>query len=318
MSNQVDQATIDQFSSNVMHLSQQSSSRLFQFCRQETLNAESGFYDRIGKRTARRKAGRHSKVEYTDTPHSKRHVSMDDYYDADLVDKEDKLRTIMDIESEYAIAIGGAIGRQMDEVIIDGFLGSAYTGREKGTLTAVALPSTQKLAAHDGSGLTGVGLNVKTLRKVSSKFHEAEAVDENEMIVFVVAQQQVEDLLGETEVTSADFNTIRALVDGKVDTFLGFKFVRTQLLTFTSASTTYNKDDGTVGSGTGTITSGEGRRCIAFTESRAGLCANAGSVAGRMDIMPEYHYATQVYASLSLGFVRMEEEQVVEVICLEA
>lgn len=38
------------------------------------------------------------------------------------------------------------------------------------------------------------------------------------------------NLLRETEVSSYDFNNVKALVEGKIDTFMGFKFIRTQRL----------------------------------------------------------------------------------------
>ena len=139
---EVTTAMVDMFSSNVMHLSQQEGSVLWEHCRQETQDGESKFHDRIGKSKARRKAGRHSDVLFSDIPHSRRMVTTEDIYDADLVDQEDKIRTIMNIENEYAKSIAMSIGRDMDEQIIDFALGSAYGGK-KGT-TAIALPDSQK------------------------------------------------------------------------------------------------------------------------------------------------------------------------------
>ena len=315
MSIEITKAMVDQFSANVMHLSQQKGSRLWEHCRQESQEAESKFYDRIGKRNMRRKEGRHSDVVYDDTPHSRRMVTLEDFYDADLVDQEDKIRTIMNIENEYVQAIGKSIGRQHDLEIIDAALGNAYSGK-KGTV-AVALPNSQKVAAFDGATATGVGLNVGTLRAVRKKFKQNEAIEMGEKLVFAYAAQQADDLLGETEVTSSDFNTVKALVNGENDTFMGFKFVSTELLTFTSAATTYSVTDGSVGAGGGTVTSGEGRRCFAFTARRGLLAARPRMVNGRITEMPGKHYAHQVYGALSFGATRLEEEQVVEVICKE-
>jgi hypothetical protein len=38
------------------------------------------------------------------------------------------------------------------------------------------------------------------------------------------------DLLGTTQVTSSDFNTVKALVQGSVDSFMGFKFISSNRL----------------------------------------------------------------------------------------
>lgn len=313
MSFQITTAMVRQYSANVMHLAQQKGSRLREYCRLETQNSEAAFYDRIGSRTARLKEGRHADVIYTDTPHSRRMVTMADYYDADLVDKEDKIRIIMNPESEYMQAIAASLGRQLDTVILSGAIGTASTGKT-GTGSA-SLANGNKVAAFDGSTTTGVGLNVKTLRAVRRKFKENEAITKGEVIVFACAAQQIDDLLAETEVTSSDYAVVKALVDGEVDSFMGFKFVQTELPTFNAANVTYTVTTGAVGSGNGTVTAAQGRECVAFTAKRGVLLAEGSEIKGTVDKLPGKHHAWQVYGSMSIGVVRMEEVQVVLVYC---
>lgn len=315
MSNQVDTARVNMFSANVMHLAQQSESRLYEFCRHEQFVGESKYFDRVGLLTAQDKAGRHSKVSYSDTPHSRRKVSMLDKYVADLVDDEDKIRTIQNIDNEYAVAIASALARDMDQIIIDSALGSAYTGKE-GTV-AVALPTAQKIAAFDGASVTGSGLNVATLRAVKKKFRQDEAIGKNEQLIFVCSAQQIDDLLGNTEVTSSDFNTVKALAQGDVDSFMGFKFIQTELLPFTAAATTYDPDTGSLSGTGGSVALGEGRRCFAFTNKRCLIAAMGRPKNVQITVMPEYHYAHQIYGKFTMGAVRMEEVQLQEVICKE-
>jgi len=315
MSIQITTAMVDMFSSNVMHLSQQSDSRLYAYARNETQDSESKFYDRIGLRGMRRKEGRHSDVVYNDTPHSRRMVTMEDYYDADMVDEEDKIRTIMNIENEYTQAMAGGLGREYDEQIIAAGLGNAYGGK-KGT-TVVALPETQKVVACDGAGVF-TGLNVLTLRRVRKKFKQAEAIKKGEVVVATIAAQQSDDLLGSTSVTSSDYNSVKALVDGEVDTFMGFKFVETELLPFLAADITAAECTlGTTTGGAVTLTAAESRRCLLFTAKRGIVLAKGREVTGKIDPMPGKHHANQVYCALSVGGTRMEEEQVIEVICYE-
>lgn len=308
---------VDMFSANVMHLVQQKGSRLRKYCRSEVQNAESKFHDRIGQRKMKRKEGRHSDVTYSDTPHSRRMVTMEDFFDADLVDRQDKIRTIMSPENEYTKAMAMGAGRQIDEIIIESALGAAYGGK-KGT-QVVNLPDTQKIAAFkkDGSENTGSALNIETLRAVRKKFKQNEAIVDGQVVVMVYAAQQADDLLDTTEVTSADYNTVKALVNGEVDTFMGFKFEQTELLPFNDSAVTYEVASGKVGTGAGTLTAGEGRRCFAFIPNSAILCALGEEVNGRLTEMPGKHYAVQVYAGLTMGGTRMEEEQLVEVLCKE-
>ena len=318
MSIQITTAMVDMFSANVMHLAQQEESRLWEYCRQESQEGESEFYDRIGLATAKKKQGRHSNVEYDDIPHSRRMNVTEDFYASDLVDKEDKLRTIMNIENEYTVAIASALGRQMDEEIIDAALGTAYSGK-KGTV-AVPFPDEQCVIAHDGAATTGLGLNTRTLRAVRKKFKQSNAVKAKakQKQIFAFAAQQADDLLGTTEVTNADYNSVKALVDGETDTFMGFKFVELELMPFNATAVTYDIATGAVdGGGAGTLTIGENRECFAFTPKKAILAAMPAKVNGRISEIPEKHYSHQVYGNLSFGGVRMEEVQVIKIYCKE-
>jgi hypothetical protein len=221
----------------------------------------------------------------------------------------------MNPENEYAKAIGMALGRRIDEIVIEGALNSAYGGK-KGT-EVVALPNTQKVAAFKTGETTGSSLNIPTLRVVRKKFKQNEVIEDGAKLVFVYAAQQADDLLGNTEVTSADYNTVKALVNGDVDSFMGFKFVSTELLPFNGEAITYNDSTGAVGAGGGTINIGEGRRCFAMVPNSAVLCALGEEVMGRIDEIKTKHYSNQVYGSLTMGATRMEEAQVIEVICKE-
>lgn len=265
----------------------------------------------------RRKEGRHSDVVYTDTPHSRRMVVMEDWYDADLVDQEDKIRTLMNLDNEYAVSMAHGMGRKYDEVIIDSLLGNAFGGRRGATV--VALPLSQKIAAFKTGELTGSKLNVATLRATRKKFKQAESIRKGEEIIFAMAAQQADDLLAETEVTSSDFNSVKTLVSGETDTFMGFKFVELELLPFNEAIVNYTVATGevTAGASTGAIPLGEGRICVAFTRQKACILARGSEVKGRVDELPNKHYAWQVYCSMTIGGTRMEEEQVVAVFCKE-
>jgi hypothetical protein len=108
----------------------------------------------------------------------------------------------------------------------------------------------------------------------------------------VIGAQQEQDLLRDTNLTSADFNTVKALVDGKVDTFLGFKFLKSQRLPV-----------GTV-SGVADI-----RSCFAFHKSAIKFAMSDRQT--RMDILPQRRHALQIRSTMMLGAVRTENEKVV-------
>ncbi len=313
MSNQIPTMRVKQYSSNVFHLSQQKGSRFRGMVRSESLKGKSGFYDRIGSVVAQKRTTRHADTPQMNTPHSRRRVTMVDYDYSDMVDNVDKLRTIHDPTNDYAKAAIFALGRAMDDEIILGALGTSYGGEEGAT--SVVLPTTQKVAAHDGSTATGVNFNVRTWRKVKEKF-DANDVDESISRFISFTSSQLQNLLAEEEVTSADYNTIKALVAGEVDSFLGFKTMRSERLGRSASDITYTVTNGVVGAGTGTITAANSRRCIAWAQDGI-LLAMGEDIKTEIGPRPDKSYSTQVFASLSLGATRMEEVKVVEVICSE-
>jgi hypothetical protein len=313
MSVQITEAFVKQYSANVFHLSQQKGSKLRPLVRQESQNSKSAFWDRIGAVVAQKKTSRHADTPRMDTPHSRRRVTLNDYEYADLVDNEDKIKMLISPESEYAVAAMWALGRAMDDEIIAAALGKAYAGEEGST--EVDLPSTQKVAAHDGTTTTGVNLNVRTLRKVKEKF-DANDIDESIPKYFAIGSSQLQSLLGQTEVTSSDYNSIKSLVMGEVDSFMGFKFIRTERLPRSASPVTYTVTSGLTGAGTGTIAAANSRRCIAWAQD--GLILSIGQdIKARISERDDKSYAMQVYACMGVGAGRIEEEKVVEVICSE-
>lgn len=309
MSSQITTAFVQQYSSNVFHLAQQKGSRLRSKVRIESQVGKSGFYDRIGKAVAQLRVSRHADTPQIDTPHSRRMVTLADYEYADLIDDQDKVRLLLDPSSEYSMAAMWAMGRAMDDVIVDALGGSAYSG-ETGA-TAVPLPTAQKKAAHDGTASpTGTPMNVRTLRLVKSVLDAAD-VDESIPRHFVLNSHGFRQLLGTTEVGSFDYNSVKSLVNGEVDTFMGFKFVRTERLDQESANVTYNTNNGTTGSGTGTLTAANSRIGFAWAEDGI-LMALGKDMKARIDERADKSYAVQVYTCMSIGATRLEEEKVVQ------
>lgn len=307
MSQDVTVAFVNQFNSNVMMLSQQQGSRLESKVRNESQKGVSQFFDRIGVVSATLRTGRHSATPQVDTPHTRRMVTLNDYEWADLVDDQDKIRMLIDPTSEYAMAAAWAFGRTKDDVIIAASIGSAYGG--VAGATAVVLPDTQKYAANDGSAFSN--LNVVTLRGVKRYMDAKEVVGKR---YIACTSSQIDSMLALTQVTSADFNGVKALVQGEVNSFMGFEFIRLERLNLTSA-TTASATTGAVGSGTSL--SGTNRACFAWADQGI-LLSKGEDFVTKMSERDDKGYAMQVYARMSLGATRMEEEQVVEIICKEA
>jgi hypothetical protein len=210
---------------------------------------------------------------------------MRDFEYSDLVDTQDKIRTLIDPTSSYSKAAAAAIGRKIDDVIIEAMGGNAYSGVSGGT--TVALPAASKIA-HGSAGLTLAKL-LQTKRLLDSQ-----DVDPSIPRYFACTPDQIEDLLGVTQVTSSDYASVKALAQGQLDTFLGFKFITTTRLT----------DDGT------------SRLCYGWAEDGVKLAMGAEPKA-RIEERADKSFATQVYYCASFNAVRLEEVKVIQVACNE-
>ena len=289
MSQQITTAFVQQYSANVQMLSQQMGSRLRDAVRLETVVGKNAFIDQIGSVTAQLRSSRHADTPQIDTPHQRRRLSIASYEFADLIDDQDKVRMLIDPTSSYAQAAAAAMGRAMDDVIIAAALGTASTG-ETGSGSAT-LDATANMV---GSASSNDGLTIAKLTEAKRKM-DLNDVDPSIPRYIAVGPKQIEDLLGTTQVTSSDFNTIKALVQGDVDTFMGFKFIMTNRLS---------------------IDSNDIRSCFAWAED--GITLGIGKdVQARIDERNDKGYATQVYYCMDIGAVRMEEAKVVKIFCDE-
>ena len=287
MSTQITTAFVQQYSSNVSMLAQQMGSRLRGSVDVETINGKFAFFDQIGVTAAQVRSSRHGNTPQINTPHSRRRVSLADYEFADLIDQQDKVRLLIDPTSSYAQAAAMAMGRAMDDVVISAATGTAFTG-ETGS-TSTALPSAQKITESGTDGLT-----IAKLRTAKEKFDLA-SVDPSIARHIIVGPRQITDLLGTTEVTSSDFNTVKALANGEINSFLGFNFIVSNRLSIASSK----------------------RSCIAFAQD--GIALGVGKdVNARIDERADKSYATQVYYCMSIGATRMEQAKVIGITCTEA
>jgi len=286
MSTQITTAFVNQFSANVQMLSQQMGSLLRNAVDTESVNGEKAFFDQVGQAAAVLRTSRHQDTPLVETPHTRRMVTMSDYEYADLIDDSDKVRLLVDPTSTYSRAAAAAMGRAMDDVIISAALGSSQTGKDGSTTTA--LPAGQKIA-HGSAGLTIAKL-------VSAKeLLDAASVDPSIPRHIIVSPKQVSDLLNNTTVTSSDFNTVKALAQGEINSFVGFNFIVSNRLT----------DDGT------------SRQVIAFAQEDGLKLAVGKEPAARIDERADKSYSTQVYYCQTIGSTRMEESKVVEIACTE-
>ena len=286
MSTQITTAMVEQYSANVQILMQQQESRLRGVCRVESVVGKNAFFDQISATAAVLRTNRHADTPLIDTPHLRRRVTLLDYDWADLVDNLDNPKLLTDPASKYSINAKNAMNRAIDDAIITAASGTAYGG--VAGATSYTFDTTYKRVAHASSGLT-----LAKLLSVKQMLDTDEVPDEGRCMV--IGSKGLSDLLDLAEVGSADYNTVKALVRGEVDTFLGFKFIRSERLTLASNV----------------------RTNLAWQRDSMLLAIGADVI---VDVGPrrDKNMAVQVYLGMSIGAVRMDEDGVVELQSYEA
>lgn len=287
MSIQITTAFVRQFHDTIYMLVQQKGSILRNTVRNETQVGEFGFWDCIGSTTAVMRTNRHADTEYSITPHSRRRVTLVDWDWADLIDKPDKLKMLIDPTSSYNTNAVWAMGRAIDDTIITAARGNAYTGVDGST--------SVNFASDGGTSITtyaGATISLNTLTTVKKTFL-SNLVDQNETIHIVITAAQLEALLNLDKLTSADYNSIRALVKGELDSFMGLNFHICQRLTGATTATCY---------------------LISYAESGI-LMATGQDIEAKVDVLPTKKYSTQVFVSMSIGATRMEGAKVISITC---
>ena len=206
---------------------------------------------------------------------------MKDFLWASLIDEEDKRRMLVDPVSAYTKNAGMSMGRQWDDLIIAAAVGSSYDG----TGTEVVFDtSNQQVAA----GTTGMTIAKLTEAKYILDSNDVEDMDR----CIVISPQELSQLLNTTEITSSDYNSVRALVKGEINTFMGFEFIVTTRLT----------DDAT------------NRNCFAFQKNALLLAINKDTEI-RRDERPDLSYALQVFARFTANAGRIDDAGVVSILC---
>jgi hypothetical protein len=302
---QITEAFVNQYEANFYVLAQQMAARFEPFVDVVSgIIGQSKSAERVGKTDAYDIQSRHADTKYVETPHSRRWIDLQDKGWADLVDELDEIRLLANPTSVYPKMAMASLNRAKDDVIYAAGRGSARTNT--GT---TALPAGQKIA-EGGTGLTLAKLlSTKELLDANEIEDDAEydrigqmpakrgdAVNNTVEARRVIAcsAKQLTNLYGTTEIKSVDYNTVKALAQGTIDTFLGFKFVRSERLAKTGTT----------------------RFALAWSKKviRLGI---GKDIVTSIDKLPTKNMSVQVYARMSIGAVRVEDEGVVEIGCFE-
>lgn len=186
-------------------------------------------------------------------------------------------------KSELAMVIASAIGRREDQLIID----------------AMDAASTTLTVSNDVGG-TDSGLNVAKLRRARNLLSQSGAPKGKGERTYLTNTDGLEELLGETQPTSSDFNTVKALVDGEINHFVGFTILEME-----------DRDEGGL-----PVDGLLDRTDYAYVRSAVGLAVG-------LEFRTEINYIPEKTSWLSNGIFRagavaIDGQGIVEVTCRQA
>jgi hypothetical protein len=185
-----------------------------------------------------------------------------------------------------------AFGRTKDAVILTAASGVAYTGQTGATSTSFAAGQIVTSSGHAYSGSTTT-LNVD---KVLGAMYLLDAQDVDAMGRYFIANpKQKMDFLGSTQVTSSDYNSVKALVKGEVNSFLGFDFIWT----------------------TQVAVDGSDYNCYAWQRDAMLLAVGKDDLGFNAKITErnDKNHSTQVFNEMMIGATRMDENSIVKIVC---
>ena len=199
-------AFVAEFSTDVKHAYQSMGSGLLNAVRlRENVTGSTYRFHKMGKGLASARITQ-SDVVPMNVTNSNVTATLTDWAAPEYSDIFDLEKISYDEKAELVKTVGGAISRRAEQLVLDAL--------------DVGANSTQVIENFGG---TASGLTVIKIRR-AKKLLDAAGVPKDERF-FLHDATGLEQLLGLTQTTSADFNSVRALVSGEIDTFLGFKFI---------------------------------------------------------------------------------------------
>lgn len=208
-------------------------------------------------------------------------VTLTDYIAAEYSDIFNQSKVNFDERQELVQVVAKAIGRRSDQMIID----------------ALANSSTSLTVATSIGG-AGTNLNMAKLREAARLLNTANVPAEDRTIL--IHASQLSSLLSETSVTSSDFNTVKALVQGELTTYMGFNFI-----------TIGDRSEGGLAGGG----SGSTRVVYAYHKMAVGM-AEAMAIRSEINYIPE-KTSWLVSSMFSAGATAIDAGGIVAITCTE-
>jgi Phage capsid protein len=307
------------------HLVQQMESRLRDKAKVKPAEGAATRFNQYAPRSMAAISTRAASTPNTDANLPVRWAYSSPYDDSALFDTWDSLflGQVVLPTSETVQSQAAAWNRTVDQTLLTQLVGTGYQtttgttptnggvfagGGVVPTIASVAFDSTNQVVSNTfvpfgGTAVTS-GLTIAKIRRAKRKMDLAEVPSEGRHLA--ISSKELEDLLATTEVTNQLYNSVRALIDGDVDTFLGFQITRTELLPW------YNATGPVYNNVTDVATTGI-RTVVAWQKDMVGLID--GGKKAFMDVLPTQSHALQIRTTAVIGAARLQEKGVVAILC---
>lgn len=294
MASQIPVFYVSQFSTIIQLKLQQEGSVLRSCVMSGThVGSQASPVDQFGAIVGTKVVGRYNPMTRIDAPTDRRWVFPQDYDAPQLLDTFDQLRLLIDPMSQMVSNAVNAIGRNIDDEILAGLMGTNFTGNN-GT-TSTTLPTGQVVGVNQGAA-SATNMTVAKLREGRRILMTNNLNMDKEELYCAMTATNIDSLLAETQVISTEFNDQKVLVSGKLVKFLGVNIVHTELLV------------------TGTDDqSGTSTQCPMWAKSGAYL-GIWGDIQSSIDRRTDLQgIPMQAYVKGTFGGTRLEEKKVVKI-----
>lgn len=274
----IDKVYIQTFERNVRHIAQQADTRLRRFVTEKATDGQKHNWERLGSGEASLKAAARVATPTSDLPWSRRVSLAQTYHMGETVEQEDVVQMLIDPNSNVSAAIANGMKRKIDDILIAAATGTALNGDG----TTSAFPAGQVVG--DGTG----AISIDNILEVQEKFYKND-IDPDESKVMVISPTVQRKLMSLMEVTSGDYQNSKALATGMLPNWMGFDWVVSNRLLIPAA---------------GQIS------CLAFTKRALGFQVNR-DITAKVAEDPSLSFAWRIYAAMTMGAVRTQDEQIV-------
>lgn len=276
----IDQAYVDTFESNVIHLAQQRQSKLRDYVRIVYNQSRQHRFDRIGSLSAAAKSAARTSTPQGDPAWTNRVTAAATYHAGATVEPEDIAQMLTDPTSAQAMTLAMGMNRQVDDIIIADSTGNALD--EDGNVNA--FPAAQTV----GNG--SAELSLDGILEVDEKFYDND-VDPDERKCFVIGPKQRRKMFQLLEFTSKDYQgDTAALSTGHMKGVMGYDWIVSNRLN---------------------VPAGSQLDCLIFTQNGIGLHIMK-DIWTRVAERGDQSFNIQLYSAMTMDAVRIQDEHVVK------